>query len=186
MFGNYKKLEKRIAELEKRNVVPEKKTLKFVNKSPNPDPYYAKAGDSGFDFRAWVDENTEGVQFDDADVKGPFVEIGPNEIKLIHTGLYFDIPDYCEIQVRPRSGYALKVGISVNNSPGTCDAGYINEVGIICINPTKRPVRIHNDDKIAQGVLCPVYGETLTNLEKVSKIDKVTERGNDGFGSTGM
>ena len=181
-----KKLERRVEELERQLQVPQKKELKFVNKSPNPNPYYAKAGDSGFDFRAWIDENTEGVQPTDIDDKGYFVEIGPNEIKLIHTGLYFDIPRYCEIQVRPRSGYSLKVGISINNAPGTLDVGYINEVGIICINPTKKSVRIHNNDKIAQGVLCPVYGEDQVNLVQIDKIDKETERGMNGFGSTGM
>ncbi len=183
MFGNYKKLEKRIAELEKRNVIPEKKTLKFVNKSPNADPCYAKPGDSGFDLHAWVDANTESVQTDE---KGYYVEIAPNEIKLIHTGLYLEIPEHCEVQVRPRSGYALKVGITVNNSPGSIDQLYTGEVGVICLNPTKKIIRIHNDDKIAQAVLCPVYSETLTTLEKISKIDKVTERGGNGFGSTGM
>lgn len=178
-----KKLIKRIEELERQLSVPQKKELKFVNKSPNPNPYYAKAGDSGFDLRAWIDSNTEGVQSDE---KGYYVEIGPNEIKLIHTGLYLDIPEYCEVQVRPRSGYALKVGITVNNSPGSIDQLYTGEVGVICLNPTKKPVRIHNDDKIAQAVLCPVYNESLVNLVQIDKIDKVTERGGDGFGSTGM
>lgn len=120
MFNN--KLKKRLDALEKEIEAlsgHEKLPLKFVNKSPNPNPCYAKPGDSGFDLRAWIDENTEGgVQFDE-ETKKYYLEIGPNEIKLIHTGLYFDIPEYHEIQVRPRSGYALKVGISVNNAPGT-------------------------------------------------------------------
>ena len=185
MFGKYKKLEERIAELEKRNVVPEKKTLKFVNKSPNQIPYYAKPGDSGFDLRAWIDENTEGVQFD-SEKNEHYIEIGPNEIKLIHTGLYFDIPEYCEMQVRPRSGYALKVGITVNNAPGTLDNQYTGEVGVICLNPTKRTIRIKNDDKIAQAVLCPVFYDSMVSLVQVDKIEKETERGGNGFGSTGM
>lgn len=99
-----------------RAISPKKKVLHFVNKSPNPNPEYAKPCDSGFDIRAWVDAGTDGVQFDE---KGYYVEIQPNEVKLIHTGLYLDIPEFCEIQVRPRSGYALKVGLTVNNSPGT-------------------------------------------------------------------
>ena len=119
MFGKRtKKLEKRVEELEKYLNLSGKKQLKFVNKSPNPNPYYAKPGDSGFDLRAWIDENTEGAQFDE-EKQEYFVEIVPQEVKLIHTGLYLDIPENCEIQVRPRSGYALKVGITVNNSPGT-------------------------------------------------------------------
>lgn len=180
-----RKLLKRIEELEKQVLVPQKKVLKFVNKSPNPNPYYAKAGDSGFDLRAWIDSNTEGVQFDN-EKNEYYIEIQPNEIKLIHTGLYLDIPEYCEIQVRPRSGYALKVGITVNNAPGTVDVFYLGEVGVICLNPTKKPVRITNNDKVAQAVLCPVYGQLLVDLVQVDKIEKESERGENGFGSTGM
>jgi dUTP pyrophosphatase len=180
-----KKLLKRIEELEKQVFIPQKKVLKFVNKSPNQNPYYAKAGDSGFDLRAWIDSNTEGVQFDN-EKNEYYIEIQPNEIKLIHTGLYLDIPEYCEIQVRPRSGYALKVGITVNNAPGTCDQLYTGEIGVICLNPTKKPVRITNNDKVAQAVLCPVYSQLLVDLVQVDKIEKESERGENGFGSTGM
>lgn len=118
-----KNLKKRVEELEQRIAdlsVPCKKELKFVNLSPNPDPCYAKPYDSGFDIHAWIDSNTEGVRFDNEKNKY-YIEIQPNEIKLIHTGLYFDIPEFCEMQVRPRSGYALRVGITVNNAPGTVD-----------------------------------------------------------------
>ena len=180
-----KKLIKRIEELERQLQVLQKKELKFVNKSPNANPYYAKPGDSGFDLRAWIDSNTEGVQYD-SEKNEYYIEIQPNEIKLIHTGLYLDIPEYCEVQVRPRSGYALKVGITVNNAPGSVDNFYTGEVGVICLNPTKKPVRITNDDKVAQAVLCPVYNQLLVDLVQIDKIDKVTERGGDGFGSTGM
>ena len=180
-----RKLLKRIEKLEKQVLVPQKKVLRFVNKSPNANPYYAKTGDSGFDLRAWIDSNTEGVQFDN-EKNEYYIEIQPNEVKLIHTGLYLDIPEYCEIQVRPRSGYALKVGITVNNAPGTVDVFYLGEVGVICLNPTKKPVRIANNDKVAQAVLCPVYSQLLVDLVQVDKIEKESKRGENGFGSTGM
>ena len=80
-------------------------TLKFVNKSPNQNPTYADEGSSGFDLRAWVEED--------------YIFLKPFERKLIHTGLYFDIPKEKEIQIRPRSGLALKKGITVLNTPGT-------------------------------------------------------------------
>lgn len=163
----------------------EKKVLKFVNKSPNPNPSYAHAYDSGFDLRSWINETYEYPVYDEE--KGAwFITILPGEIKLIDTGLYFDIPNDCEIQIRPRSGYSLKVGLTINNSPATIDSPYTGSIGLICLNPTNEPIKVYNNDKIAQGVLCPVYNESMVTLEEVSEIKKETERGSDGYGSSGM
>ena len=163
----------------------EKKVLKFVNKSPNPKPSYAHAYDSGFDLRSWIDETNEYAVYDEE--KGAwFITILPGEIKLIDTGLYFDIPNDCEIQIRPRSGYSLKVGLTINNSPATIDSPYIGSIGLICLNPTNEPIKVYNNTKIAQGVLCPVYNESMVILEEVDEIKKESERGSDGYGSSGM
>lgn len=152
----------------------EKQTLKFVNKSPNEDPKFADIGSSGFDVRAWIEEN---------DGK---ITLKPLERKLIHTGLYFDVPENCEIQVRPRSGLAIKQGITVINTPGTVDASYIGELGILIINLSNEEVTIENGDRIAQAVLCPVYNGYLTYLESVNEITKVTERGDGAYGHSGV
>lgn len=87
-------------------MVEDTKVLKFVNLSPHQDPFYSKEGDSGFDLRAWIKD-------------GGSVTLQPLERILIDTGLYFELPEYTELQVRPRSGAALKLGLSVINTPGT-------------------------------------------------------------------
>ena len=97
----------------------DKTTTFFINNSNNPDPTYAKEGDSGFDLRAFIDEP---------------VTLKPLERKLIPTGLKFELSPNTELQVRPRSGMALKHGISVLNTPGTVDEGYRGDVGIIAVN----------------------------------------------------
>lgn len=150
----------------------EKQILKFVNKSKNVDPTFADKGSSGFDIRACVEEGS--------------VTFKPLERKMVHTGLYFDIPSNCEIQVRPRSGMAIKKGITVINSPGTVDSSYIGELCVLVINLSNEEVTIENGDRIAQAVLCPVYNGYITNLEKVEKIAKETERGSGGFGHSGI
>lgn len=147
--------------------------LNFVNKSTNPDPEFGKIGDSGFDLRAWIT---------DAE---PSITIKPLERVLIHTGLYFDIPEGTEIQVRARSGMALKRGLGVLNSPATIDSNYTGEVCIIAVNLSNEDIVIENGERIVQGVLCPVYGGWATELTKVDDLNKVTERGSDGFNSTG-
>lgn len=162
-----------------------KKILKFVNKSPNSNPSYAHPYDSGFDLRSWIDDTYNGAVFDKEKVTW-YITIHPGEIKLIETGLYFDIPNDCEIQIRPRSGYSLKVGLTINNSPATIDSPYIGSIGLICLNPTNEPIKVYNNTKIAQGVLCPVYNESMVQLEEVDEIKKESERGSDGYGSSGM
>jgi dUTP pyrophosphatase len=145
--------------------------LRFVNKSNNPDPEYAKTGDSGFDIRADLTED---------------VIIQPLDRALIPTGLYFELPINMELGVRSRSGLAIKNGVFVLNSPGTVDEGYRNSVGIILMNLGKEPFIVKNGDRIAQGVLSNVTGQRLVSLIKIDKIDTNTDRATDGFGSTGV
>lgn len=149
-----------------------KMRLEFKNLSPNPDPIYRKEGDSGFDLRVWTDTD---------------IILHPGQRALIHTGLYFSIPDDCELQIRPRSGCATKLGLTVINTPGTADSNYTGELMIGAINLDKyEPITIKNGERIAQGVLCPVFNSYFVDLIKVDEIDKETERGADGFMSTGI
>ena len=144
--------------------------LKFVNKSDNPDPTFAKEGDSGFDLRAFV----------------PFpVLIPTGKVKLIPTGLYFEVAKGLEVQIRPRSGLAANKGVTVLNTPGTLDSGYRGELKIILANLGEFQLTVENGDRIAQGVVCPVYGEG--NLEMI-KVDELTisERNEGGFGHSGV
>lgn len=152
------------------------KNLIFVNKSPHEDPEYAHITDSGMDLRAWI-KNDDGSDY---------IELGPLQRAIIHTGIYFNIPFNCEIQVRPKSGRALKEGITVLNTPGTVDMGYRNEVCVIVINLSDQTVRIEDGQKIAQAVLAPVYIGRMVNLVKVDEISQKTDRGLGGFGSTGI
>lgn len=145
-------------------------TLRFVNISDNEDPKFANEGDSGFDLRANVVED---------------VIIHPLKRALIPTGLFFQLDKGYEIQVRPRSGLALKNGISVLNTPGTVDSHYRGEIKVILINLGDEPFTIKKGDRIAQGVVSPVFGEGYVNLTKVDAID-LTSRGSGGFGSTGI
>lgn len=145
--------------------------LKIVNKSDNPNPQYKHVGDSGFDLRAMIDSG--------------HIHLEPLERKLIHTGIYMDIPNNYEVQVRPRSGMALKLGLGVLNSPGTVDDAYTGEVGVIAVNLSNETIQINHGDRIAQAVLCPVLNQRMTNIEIVDEITKITDRGSDGYGSTG-
>lgn len=126
-------------------------------------PKYAHKGDSGFDLAS-----TESCT------------ISPGETKLISTGLAFSIPEGYEMQVRPRSGMSAKSKFRVANSPGTIDSNYRGEVKIIAENTGHRPIFIEKGDRIAQGVICPVY-EAVFIEEELSE----TVRGKNGFGSSG-
>lgn len=108
--------------------------------------------------------------------------INPGERALIPTGLSFEIPPGYEIQVRPRSGWAIKKGVSVVNTPGTVDADYRGEVQVGLIHLGKEPMDILPGDRIAQAVLCPVVQAELVETTELSD----TERGAGGFGSTGF
>jgi len=146
-----------------------KTTTKFINNSNNPDPTYAKEGDSGFDLRAYIDEP---------------VTLKPLDRKLIPTGLKFELSPNTELQVRPRSGMALKHGISVLNTPGTVDEGYRGDVGIIAVNLSNEDYTIEPGERIAQAVIMNVIGHRVSNLEKVETLTE-TERGDTGYGSSG-
>lgn len=130
-------------------------------------PAYQSAWASGFDVRAQLKE--------------PMV-LKPGERTLIPTALSFEIPMGYEIQARPRSGLALKQGISLVNTPGTIDADYRGEVKIIIINLGNEPVTIQNQDRIAQLVICPVMQADFECVETLAD----TARGAGGFGSTGV
>ena len=104
---------------------------------------------------------------------------------MIPTGLFFEIPENFEIQVRPRSGLAVKNGITVLNTPGTIDADYRGEIKIILINLGKEDFMISHGDRIAQAVVAAVTAKNIINLTKVNEISTDTERGEGGFGSTG-
>ena len=142
---------------------------KFTNSSNNSDPEYSKVGDSGFDLRAYLTES---------------VTLKPLDRKLIPTGLKFELPPNTELQVRPRSGMALKHGISVLNTPGTVDEGYRGDVGIIAVNLSNEDYTIEPGERIAQGVIMNVIGQNISTLTKTNSLTD-TERGDGGFGSTG-
>lgn len=117
-----------------------------------------------------------------AQLMGEKIKLLPGHRALVPTGLSFEIPIGFEIQVRPRSGLALKQGISVLNTPGTIDADYRGEVKVILINFGSEPVEICDQDRVAQLVLCPVL---QAEFELVSEIGS-SQRGIGGFGSTGV
>ena len=129
-------------------------------------PFYATPGDAGMDVRANITEP---------------LTLGSLERKLIPTGIKMAIPDGYEVQVRPRSGLALKHGISIVNTPGTIDSQYRGEIGVIVINLSQYAYTIQPQERIAQLVLNEI-GQM--SLQKVTSLDK-TERGEGGFGHTG-
>ena len=140
--------------------------VRIVNHSPFPTPAYATEQSAGVDLKANISEP---------------IELGSLERKLIPTGLYIALPKGYEAQVRPRSGLALKHGISVLNTPGTIDADYRGEIGVILVNLSKEPFVINPGERIAQMVIAK--HETV-EWEEVESLD-VTARGAGGFGSTG-
>lgn len=146
--------------------------IKLINNSNNPDPLYQKIGDSGFDFMANLP--------DDA-----VILVEPLKRALIPTGLHFQIPIGFELQVRPRSGLALKKGITVLNTPGTVDSGYRGEIKVILYNTGEETFVVKNGDRIAQGVIAPVQFDKTTKFLRVNKLDE-SDRGSNGFGSTGV
>lgn len=158
----------------------EEKKVFFINKSTNEDPEYSNLYDSGFDLRAWIIDG-EGVKKNGINC----VILDPLERRLIHTGIYVNLPENTELQVRSKSGQTLKKGLVVANSPGTVDNGYTGEICVIAFNISKDSIIIENGEKIAQGVICPVYYSGNVILQRLESIDKDTERGEGGFGSTG-
>ena len=133
-------------------------------------PRYETDGAAGFDLRAYL-LNSRGE-----------ATIGPRGRILISAGFRVCVPRHYEMQIRPRSGLALKYGVTVLNSPGTIDSDYRGEVGIILHNTGSDPFLIRNGDRVAQGVIVPVIRFPMR--EGIFSHD--TERGNGGFGSTGV
>lgn len=146
--------------------------IKLINNSNNPDPQYQKEGDSGFDLMANLNENQT-------------ITIEPLKRALIPTGLSFQIPQGFEMQVRPRSGLAIKNGITVLNTPGTVDAGYRGEVKVILFNVGEVPFVVKNGDRIAQGVILPIQTQKTIKFIRTNVLDE-SDRGLGGFGSTGV
>jgi dUTP pyrophosphatase len=103
---------------------------------------------------------------------------------LVPTGLYLNVPERCEVQVRPKSGLAIKRGLSVLNTPGTVDYGYTGEIKVIMFNLSNETQKINKGDKIAQAVICPVAQGNQVELVRVEEI-KEKDRNANGFGSTG-
>lgn len=147
--------------------------VQIVNKSSNPLPTYSTKYSAGMDLRANL-----------KDEKGndEVISIAPGERVLIPTGLYIQLPYGYEAQIRPRSGLALKYGITVLNTPGTIDADYRGEIGVCLINHGNDTFDVHNGDRIAQIVFAKV---DQVQLIEVDKLDD-TERGIGGFGHTGV
>ena len=141
--------------------------IKVINKSSNPLPAYESSLSAGMDIRAFLDKK---------------IILKPLERKLINTGLYVQLGKNYEAQVRPRSGLALKKGITVLNSPGTIDADYRGEIGIILINLSNENFEIKSGDRIAQLVISrheTIEWQTVDSLNN-------SNRGEKGFGSTGI
>lgn len=139
--------------------------LQIVNKSRNPLPKYKTIGSVGMDL-----QSNEKI----------IIPYGGTE--LVSTGLFISIPIGYEAQVRPRSGLAIRNGITVLNSPGTIDSDYRGEIKIILHNTGENDFVIEPGDRIAQLVICPIQ---KVELEEVQELDE-TERGEGGFGSTGI
>lgn len=131
--------------------------------------HYEKDGDSGFDLRAQTNE------------EGGY-QIAPNGTIVIPVGIKVAVPKGLELQVRTRSGSPLKKGFVVANSPGTVDSGYRGVVGVICHNISNELVTIECGERIAQGVICPVYKATFVSVDELDE----TERGEGAYNSTGV
>jgi dUTP pyrophosphatase len=142
--------------------------LKIINKSNNELPKYETAGASGMDLRAFLDKD---------------VHIKPFERMLIPTGIYIELPEGYEAQIRPRSGLAVKNGISVLNAPGTIDYDFFGQIQVILINLSWDDFIVKNSDRIAQMVIAKCEQAICV---VVDNFDKETGRNSEGFGSTGV
>ncbi|MEN9442391.1 MAG: hypothetical protein RLZ33_2468 [Bacteroidota bacterium] len=141
--------------------------VKIINRSKHALPAYETSASAGMDVRANLDEA---------------IELKPLERALVKTGLFMELPVGYECQVRPRSGLALKKGITVLNSPGTVDADYRGEVGVILINLSNETFVVEDGERIAQLVFAEVAQAEWTQVEELTE----TDRGAGGFGSTGV
>ena len=142
-------------------------TIQIINKSKHPLPNYETSASAGMDLRANIDSA---------------ISLKPLERAIIKTGLFIALPSGYEAQVRPRSGLAAKNGITVLNAPGTIDADYRGEIGVILVNLSNETFTINDGERIAQLVIA-AYQQAI--WEEV-KILEETKRGKGGFGSTGF
>ena len=140
--------------------------VKVINKSKHTLPQYETIASAGMDVRANIDQD---------------ITLAPLERSLVKTGLFVEIPIGCEIQVRPRSGLAFKKGITVLNSPGTIDADYRGEIGVLLVNLSSKSFTIKDGERIAQLVLASHEQAIWHEVETLENSD----RGQGGFGSTG-
>ena len=142
-------------------------TVKIINRSQHPLPNYETIASAGMDLRANLDEP---------------VVLNPLDRAIIKTGLFIELPIGHEAQVRPRSGLAAKKGITVLNSPGTIDADYRGEVGVILVNLSNEAFTIENGERIAQLVIAKHERAEWQEVQELTE----TSRGEGGFGSTGV
>ena len=141
--------------------------IEVINKGRHPLPAYATAQSAGMDLRANIPES---------------ITLQPLERRLIPTGLHIALPEGYEAQVRPRSGLALKHGITVLNSPGTIDSDYRGELMVLLINLSQDPFTVNDGERIAQLVIARHEQAVLTAVEVLDE----TERGTGGYGHTGV
>lgn len=141
--------------------------VKIINRSTNDSPEYKTAGSAGMDIRADIEES---------------ISLDSLERVLVPTGLSIELPQGVEAQIRPRSGLAVKKGLSVVNSPGTIDSDYRGEIKVILINLSKETQTIEPGERIAQMVIARYEHVELEEVEVLSE----TDRGAGGFGSTGV
>lgn len=147
--------------------LPQAVHIKIINKSGHPLPSYETIASAGMDLRANIDTPTT---------------LKPLERTIVKTGIFIELPIGFEAQVRPRSGLAAKKGITVLNSPGTIDADYRGEIGIILVNLSNEDFTIENGERIAQMIISKHERAVFIEAEELSE----TERGAGGFGSTGV
>lgn len=141
-------------------------TIKIINRGRQPLPTYATPQSAGMDLRANIDEP---------------VTLRPMERRLIKTGLFIELPEGYEAQVRPRSGLALKHGITVLNTPGTIDSDYRGELGVLLVNLSDTPFTVNDGERIAQMVIARHEQAVLTPADNLTD----TTRGTGGYGHTG-
>ncbi|MBU6342113.1 MAG: dUTP diphosphatase [Bacteroidetes bacterium] len=142
-------------------------TIKIINRSENPLPNYETSGSAGMDLRANIKQT---------------LELKPLERVLVPTGLFIQLPFGTEAQIRPRSGLALKRGLTLLNSPGTIDCDYRGEIGCIVVNLSNETQYIEPGERIAQMVIASYLRAVLEEVDSLEE----SERGTGGFGSTGI
>lgn len=141
--------------------------VQIINKSHHPLPSFATLSSAGMDIRAFLEEP---------------ITLQPMERRIIATGLYMALPDGYEAQIRPRSGLAIKKGITLLNTPGTIDADYRGEIGVIMVNLSSEAFVVEDGERIAQMVIARYEQPEWLEVENLDE----TERGAGGFGHTGL